>query len=177
MIRRPPRSTRYETLFPYTTLFRSIDRGRLLQKGNRVADASGERIGRPQDRCGNRPEGGEVAAPAQLCGALGEDDGALGVAAAKADETGAGARVHQPVGAAGRLRHRDRLVRGRRGGGELAELSQAPREKRARVDALFGVDAPALQLRLESRHVATEQLDAATVVPDPVADLREIEVR
>src|SRR2546427_9276132 len=26
----------------------------------------------------------------------------------------------------------------------------------------FGVDAPALQLRLESRHVATEQLDAAT---------------
>src|SRR5439155_354689 len=63
------------------------------------------------------------------------------------------------------------------GGGELAELSQAPREKRARVDALFGVDAPALQLRLESRHVATEQLDAATVVPDPVADLREIEVR
>ena len=85
--------------------------------------------------------------------------------------------MHQPVGACSGLRDRDRLVRGRRGGGELAELSQAPREKRARVDALFGVDAPALQLRLESRHVATEQLDAATVVPDPVADLREIEVR
>src|SRR3546814_10792290 len=35
MIRRPPRSTRTDTLFPYTTLFRSIDagqrhRGRLL---------------------------------------------------------------------------------------------------------------------------------------------------
>src|SRR3546814_17970223 len=27
MIRRPPRSTRTDTLFPYTTLFRSIDRG------------------------------------------------------------------------------------------------------------------------------------------------------
>src|SRR5881396_4027487 len=27
MIRRPPRSTRYETLFPYTTLFRSGNRG------------------------------------------------------------------------------------------------------------------------------------------------------
>src|SRR3546814_3730499 len=26
MIRRPPRSTRTDTLFPYTTLFRSIDR-------------------------------------------------------------------------------------------------------------------------------------------------------
>src|SRR3546814_7774667 len=28
MIRRPPRSTRTDTLFPYTTLFRSLDRGR-----------------------------------------------------------------------------------------------------------------------------------------------------
>src|SRR3546814_18332244 len=27
MIRRPPRSTRTDTLFPYTTLFRSFDRG------------------------------------------------------------------------------------------------------------------------------------------------------
>src|SRR3546814_8853442 len=27
MIRRPPRSTRTDTLFPYTTLFRSLDRG------------------------------------------------------------------------------------------------------------------------------------------------------
>src|SRR3546814_17697381 len=29
MIRRPPRSTRTDTLFPYTTLFRSGDRSRL----------------------------------------------------------------------------------------------------------------------------------------------------
>src|SRR3546814_8848090 len=29
MIRRPPRSTRTDTLFPYTTLFRSSARGRL----------------------------------------------------------------------------------------------------------------------------------------------------
>src|SRR3546814_15834661 len=28
MIRRPPRSTRTDTLFPYTTLFRSLQRGR-----------------------------------------------------------------------------------------------------------------------------------------------------
>src|SRR3546814_12745363 len=30
MIRRPPRSTRTDTLFPYTTLFRSLDRVRDL---------------------------------------------------------------------------------------------------------------------------------------------------
>src|SRR3546814_1859125 len=29
MIRRPPRSTRTDTLFPYTTLFRSRDRGKI----------------------------------------------------------------------------------------------------------------------------------------------------
>src|SRR3546814_15624173 len=35
MIRRPPRSTRTDTLFPYTTLFRSQagDRGRVLERG------------------------------------------------------------------------------------------------------------------------------------------------
>src|SRR3546814_9520383 len=31
MIRRPPRSTRTDTLFPYTTLFRSVDQ-RLVQR-------------------------------------------------------------------------------------------------------------------------------------------------
>src|SRR3546814_4212811 len=31
MIRRPPRSTRTDTLFPYTTLFRSIGIGRLVR--------------------------------------------------------------------------------------------------------------------------------------------------
>src|SRR3546814_13573978 len=34
MIRRPPRSTRTDTLFPYTTLFRSVDRrGRAAARG------------------------------------------------------------------------------------------------------------------------------------------------
>src|SRR3546814_12499604 len=31
MIRRPPRSTRTDTLFPYTTLFRSADRGNAVE--------------------------------------------------------------------------------------------------------------------------------------------------
>src|SRR3546814_1667298 len=34
MIRRPPRSTRTDTLFPYTTLFRSIEHGKALEEGN-----------------------------------------------------------------------------------------------------------------------------------------------
>src|SRR3546814_7140545 len=38
MIRRPPRSTRTDTLFPYTTLFRSLDR----------LDPAGKAVGRHQ---------------------------------------------------------------------------------------------------------------------------------
>src|SRR3546814_6171625 len=37
MIRRPPRSTRTDTLFPYTTLFRS-DRAAVLARGRAVRD-------------------------------------------------------------------------------------------------------------------------------------------
>src|SRR3546814_2043533 len=33
MIRRPPRSTRTDTLFPYTTLFRSVGLGQLVAAG------------------------------------------------------------------------------------------------------------------------------------------------
>src|SRR3546814_19847328 len=39
MIRRPPRSTRTDTLFPYTTLFRSVVNGRMgVARGNGIAD-------------------------------------------------------------------------------------------------------------------------------------------
>src|SRR3546814_6768235 len=38
MIRRPPRSTRTDTLFPYTTLFRSLDDGRLTDGQGRTVD-------------------------------------------------------------------------------------------------------------------------------------------
>src|SRR3546814_6117002 len=44
MIRRPPRSTRTDTLFPYTTLFRSLDIdgcARALREMSRVAPAHG----------------------------------------------------------------------------------------------------------------------------------------
>src|SRR3546814_2308819 len=48
MIRRPPRSTRTDTLFPYTTLFRS------------VATAKGHDLGEDQDDVG---QSDDVAAP------------------------------------------------------------------------------------------------------------------
>src|SRR3546814_11584962 len=48
MIRRPPRSTRTDTLFPYTTLFRSAPAG---QCRDMVGPAEGMALGRP-DRAG-----------------------------------------------------------------------------------------------------------------------------
>src|SRR3546814_15351558 len=42
MIRRPPRSTRTDTLFPYTTLFRSLHIFRHVETGQRNAEDAGE---------------------------------------------------------------------------------------------------------------------------------------
>src|SRR3546814_3157224 len=65
MIRRPPRSTRTDTLFPYTTLFRSvghnlqrIELGFLLQQESQddqtVAQGAGDdRSGQPAELIGN----------------------------------------------------------------------------------------------------------------------------
>src|SRR3546814_11096050 len=46
MIRRPPRSTRTDTLFPYATLFRSLARSELSRATRLIADqaVSGEEI-------------------------------------------------------------------------------------------------------------------------------------
>src|SRR3546814_21042407 len=41
MIRRPPRSTRTDTLFPYTTLFRSL---RMLERADRGHDVGHQRL-------------------------------------------------------------------------------------------------------------------------------------
>src|SRR3546814_2695421 len=58
MIRRPPRSTRTDTLFPYTTLFRS-QRG----YGGGARPVQGSRRDRPAYR--GRPGGGEGRAEAR----------------------------------------------------------------------------------------------------------------
>src|SRR3546814_8226914 len=55
MIPRPPRSTRTDTLFPYTTLFRSL-RHRLLADGG---DSESRRHPPPQE--GGRARGGGIA--------------------------------------------------------------------------------------------------------------------
>src|SRR3546814_19001191 len=60
MIRRPPRSTRTDTLFPYTTLFRSWRRARQRHRAGRfgvAGDAAWRGCGRarrPGDRPGRR---------------------------------------------------------------------------------------------------------------------------
>src|SRR3546814_7866378 len=46
MIRRPPRSTRTDTLFPYTTLFRSSRRGRHGDRRVELLAEGGRRRGR-----------------------------------------------------------------------------------------------------------------------------------
>src|SRR3546814_3852969 len=56
MIRRPPRSTRTDTLFPYTTLFRSA-RGRGLAVGQNAAFLRGRRGG--DRRACRRRRGGD----------------------------------------------------------------------------------------------------------------------
>src|SRR3546814_11852548 len=49
MIRRPPRSTRTDTLFPYTTLFRSVEAER-IGPGDRPAAARGDLVEDAHDR-------------------------------------------------------------------------------------------------------------------------------
>src|SRR3546814_6887411 len=78
MIRRPPRSTRTDTLFPYTTLFRSGARQRLVIHHRQIDGASGQRrqqrIGDPAMHRGDaRAERkGRIAAP--RAGRFGADD-------------------------------------------------------------------------------------------------------
>src|SRR3546814_2809438 len=69
MIRRPPRSTRTDTLFPYTTLFRSgrfrhgAQLGRDLAHLILRADGDAQAIGQPLPR---QPAGGEAFVPQAL---------------------------------------------------------------------------------------------------------------
>src|SRR3546814_7707480 len=48
MIRRPPRSTRTDTLFPYTTLFRSDRRGVRRRRSRRAGPRPSPRSDRPR---------------------------------------------------------------------------------------------------------------------------------
>src|SRR3546814_10396547 len=67
MIRRPPRSTRTDTLFPYTTLFRSAAERRALRRLGPVrgltAGQSGDRIELSARRVPAKHVGGMFTAP------------------------------------------------------------------------------------------------------------------
>src|SRR3546814_489409 len=64
MIRRPPRSTRTDTLFPYTTLFRSLSCGggrcRTHAGGERAAPRAAAAAAAPADAVQRAAGGGEV---------------------------------------------------------------------------------------------------------------------
>src|SRR3546814_3008255 len=55
MIRLPPRATRTDTLFPYTTLFRSLQRARLERQADAAAADSHAPGGRSADRVSDGP--------------------------------------------------------------------------------------------------------------------------
>src|SRR3546814_8061376 len=69
MIRRPPRSTRTDTLFPYTTLFRSPTTARLDAAGNKLPIADAESAAQLAALEKNAPEYGiryiDAVAPEQ----------------------------------------------------------------------------------------------------------------
>src|SRR3546814_11631935 len=68
MIRRPPRSTRTDTLFPYTTLFRSHIRHaahHAIEQIDRQADAAGRGAARSGLRGGLRPDRDGIDRPVE----------------------------------------------------------------------------------------------------------------
>src|SRR3546814_15740273 len=122
MIRRPPRSTRTDTLFPYTTLFRSAGAGpRARRRRGDAGDRRGSRDGAP-DAGGRRVR--------RQSGASGGRTG--GVARRPAHAAGA-ARLLAARGSAPRSLS---LGRSRADGGQTRRQQRAPRlarqERRAR---------------------------------------------
>src|SRR3546814_1574089 len=73
MIRRPPRSTRTDTLFPYTTLFRSSDEQDRERRFGRADMPRDDVAQRPGQRRAERQEGNPVQ---PLAGRPGDDQDA-----------------------------------------------------------------------------------------------------
>src|SRR3546814_6209399 len=89
MLRRPPRSTRTDTLFPYTTLFRSQPAEHHRDDGGRDREAQG--VADRLDRCHEQPV---AAAPLPQCPPAREAPTAGGAERAL-DEHGEGCRQEQ----------------------------------------------------------------------------------
>src|SRR3546814_5200532 len=91
MIRRPPRSTRTDTLFPYTTLFRSRSLGRGEDAAHQPVGGRGRRRVREarHDRAGRPAQGaraGRARVPHALRGRLVDGDPVAGRAAGRGAE-------------------------------------------------------------------------------------------
>src|SRR3546814_4373834 len=71
MIRRPPRSTRTDTLFPYTTLFRSIPIRRILDRNLALLSPEEGSSSLPRNNACryqmSRAEAREMTTPVHLC--------------------------------------------------------------------------------------------------------------
>src|SRR3546814_12766825 len=107
MIRLPPRSTLTYTLFPYTTLFRSIGSGSVANAGNDVIDAHADDVGDliAGDAASSDPTGGNATvtndAVADLDGMLaaaGNDD----IVAGNGNDTISGGALAAGAGARGK---------------------------------------------------------------------------
>src|SRR3546814_691204 len=73
MVRRPPRSTRTDTPFPYTTLFRSVARGRRQDRGDsRLADIAARALAVLGDQLGEGADAGDGDHVVELGARLGE---------------------------------------------------------------------------------------------------------
>src|SRR5262249_437070 len=106
---------------------------------NRLGEPPGSRVGGTQNGGGNRPQGGKVAATAQLDRAAGDGGRLIESAATQVDQARTAAGVHEPVCMVPRFGHRDRLVGLREGLLEVAQLGKAPAEEQTRVHELLGL--------------------------------------
>src|SRR3546814_14961735 len=98
MIRRPPRSTRTDTLFPYTTLFRSV----VLQELCAGRQGLAQRDQGSRDGVPDRPAGSHAAVAADRAAQQGER-GPAAAAARQRPEGAVLAPVDPAAGGAGRL--------------------------------------------------------------------------
>src|SRR3546814_16139589 len=100
MIRRPPRSTRTDTLFPYTTLFRSLDRAEAVEARRLLVEAEQDRR-RLQGNRGERVDRDAAVAPR---GVPRGDHGHAGREAAKGAAEGKGIEGHRTATSSADLR-------------------------------------------------------------------------
>src|SRR5262249_20226844 len=115
------------------------DLRRALEQRNRLGESAPARIRGTQDGRGHRPQGGEVATPAQPDGPRGARSRRTEAPATQVARPRAAAGVNEPVRTIHRFGPRNGLVGPRDGLREVAELGKAPSEEHAGVHELLGL--------------------------------------